>query len=314
MRKNQLARRNLDKTERDVWIREMRAEGWTQQAVADELGITKQRVGQIEKGSKETLRPDQPSPRPAPAEDEEKAELRRQVAYYEERARQDEKIGQEAKKRIAALELELEAERDFPPHTVERVVEKPSEIDREIIERLADQRAASKIAEAEERMKAAAERERELDEDFNHSLAELEEAYSVKEKALEATKRQMTASAAAKLDVEELEKQKRRLETELSGLRTELDAERADAETARRFRKFMKALEESAWALAAIKEQIAISPRMCGLTALELAGYVASIRLFRPFVDSMGELLDGLMQKCGYENTVTERGLHIVEN
>ncbi|MDR0615621.1 MAG: helix-turn-helix domain-containing protein, partial [Synergistaceae bacterium] len=61
MRRNQLARRNLDKAERDQWIKELRAGGWTQQAVADELGITKQRVGQIEKGSKEILLPDQRS-------------------------------------------------------------------------------------------------------------------------------------------------------------------------------------------------------------------------------------------------------------
>lgn len=48
MRKNQLARRNLTKEERDQWIREMRAEGMTQKEVAEVVGLERSAVAKIE--------------------------------------------------------------------------------------------------------------------------------------------------------------------------------------------------------------------------------------------------------------------------
>ena len=44
MRLNQLSRRNLDKDERERWIKELHEEGWTQAEIGEAVGITQQGV------------------------------------------------------------------------------------------------------------------------------------------------------------------------------------------------------------------------------------------------------------------------------
>jgi transcriptional regulator with XRE-family HTH domain len=302
MRKNQLARRNLDKAERDQWIKEMREDGWTQQSIADELQISRGRVAQIEK----MLIANNPDQHSQNLNKDELLSLRL-------RAEEAEKRSESLKKEIdAKVKARVDAMRE--DYEKKLAAFKGAGVDREVVERLADERAAKKVAEAEARIKAAAEKEREMDEDFRLETEQLEADYRLKEKALEekleSTMREMTAAAAAKLDIEELKKQKRHLEIELRGIRVELEAEKSDAEISRRVRKLMKSIEDATDVAAIVKNQVAASPTLCGLSSYEIAGYVAMFDLFIPAVEEARDILDGLLRGDAHGKG---RGLHVVE-
>jgi ParB-like chromosome segregation protein Spo0J len=90
-------RRHLTKLQKIEMAIDLCEQGWTQKRVASALGVAQQTVSAWLKDITKNSNPDQPSPKPAPAEDTEKAELRKQVSYYENLARRlerekDEKI------------------------------------------------------------------------------------------------------------------------------------------------------------------------------------------------------------------------------
>jgi ParB-like chromosome segregation protein Spo0J len=118
MRANQLARRNLDRQERDQWIAELRAEGWTQKAIADELEISRGRVGQIERKMVAITKPDQHSPN---LNKDDLLTLKLQL--------------DDASKREETLKSEIERLRAAEPRVIEKVVEKPVLPDAEELER-----------------------------------------------------------------------------------------------------------------------------------------------------------------------------------
>ena len=47
MRLNQLSRRNLDKDERERWIKELHEEGWTQAEIGEAVGMSQRGVGKV---------------------------------------------------------------------------------------------------------------------------------------------------------------------------------------------------------------------------------------------------------------------------
>jgi ParB/RepB/Spo0J family partition protein len=303
-------RRHLTREQKKELAVALREQGWTQERIAKVIGVERSTVSRWFVNFHIA---DQPSPKPAPAEDQEKAELRKQVAYYEDLTRRREiDLHKIAHDHDAKVKARVDAVRE--DYEKKLAALKGAGIDQEVVERLADEKAAKKIAEAEAKMKAAAEKARELDEDFRLETEQLEADYRLKEKALEekleSTMQEMSAAVAAKLDIEELERQKRHLEIELSGVRVELEAEKSDAEISRRIRKLMKSIEDAAGVATIVKNQIAASPTLCGLSSFEIAGYVSMFDLFIPAAEEARDILDGLL--CGDAHG-KGRGLYVVE-
>jgi transcriptional regulator with XRE-family HTH domain len=136
IRKNQLARRNLDKAERDQWIKEMRDGGWTQQAIADELQISKGRVSQIEK-SLIAKHADQHSPKPESVENREKAELRQQIEYYERLTKTQEQDLAQVKKVLETIKDDRDRAENSRRELTKQVAEMRSQVP-QVIEKIVE--------------------------------------------------------------------------------------------------------------------------------------------------------------------------------
>jgi ParB-like chromosome segregation protein Spo0J len=147
MRTNQLSRRNLDKTERDLWIRELREEGWTQKEIAGAVGVTRQRVGQVV--AKASNFPDENSDNSTPTENLE-AIIREKV---QERVTQLEALYQEKQSRAIAERVKLEqdaaAKRLAEIEAKLAVAESAQTIDQNVIDKLVAEKTAEKISELE---------------------------------------------------------------------------------------------------------------------------------------------------------------------
>ena len=235
MEDNQLARRNIDVQVRNAWIKKRREEGWTQQKIADAVGISQKRVSQIEKGLEVTSNPDLHSPslnqddlltlKTRLADEEKKTEN-----LKNENDRLREESEQQAKSRLSEIDAGVKARtdamrEDYEKRLAENIAkQKPAEIDMALVEEMARQLAAEKIAESEEAAKRADAARVFHDEQWKH----LQEVRETDKKNLQARldeKTQELEEAARKhLDLEKLRSEYDALATKKRHLEAEMKA------------------------------------------------------------------------------------------
>jgi predicted transcriptional regulator len=273
MRKNQIARRNLDKAERDQWIKEMRDEGWTQQAIADELRITKGRVSQVEK-SLIAKHADQPSPKATPAEDKEKMALKEEVAYYAKLFKEQEQQLSELARTKKAFE-EMAFDRNQAREEV-RAMAKELEVLKnsasepqsvQIVKVVDDAVTSEKLAEIEsQRLQMEKEWERKCKD-----LKDAREADKAQlQETLDRKKAEIDAASRMQLDIAELENEKRLLENKKRSLEAEIKSASIVEKIQRRLRDEHDAFTHGAAVLQIVTNEILERDDCAGLSVEDL--------------------------------------------
>ena len=218
------------------------------------------------------LHPDQPLPKP-PSEDKEKNELRKQIAYYEELARQDEKVRQEA-------------------------------IDREVKRRVAEtveKRERRQEAEAGRReLSERLEYEGKMRSEFKEKEAKLQREFEIKESALQARidakMKQIDEASKLKVDVTSLQREQQTLVSELAGLRLEIEQEKESLNVREQMKKALGAGLAAATVMGLVDKMIAKSSDFCGLSAEDMERYIGKLEEIVSYSSESINTLKGLME------------------
>jgi hypothetical protein len=111
----------------------------------------------------------------------------------------------------------------------------------------------------------------------------------------------------AGLDIQELEKQKGRLQFEIANLQSDLEAEARAENVRKQFRKAAGGLVNILSAIELINDRIMNDPVFCRLTADEIALFRSDIYRINEATGQAMTLADELLQKFQ-----KEAGLHVV--
>jgi transcriptional regulator with XRE-family HTH domain len=294
MRKNQLSRRNMEKSERDQCIRELRAEGWTQKEIAEAVGVSKSTIIRSTKVSNATS---ENSDKSTPTENLE--------AIIAERVAEKEKAFEAERQRY---QKELEAtKKQTEPVIIEKEIVKP------VVDPELEKRVKEKEAELDRRM-AELDEEKEINNQaYESNLETLRENFAAHEKLLKKELQQKVAeigeAAKAGLDVKQLSEEKQKLMIEIDTLKKDLDNEVRAEDIRKNFRKADEGIGHSLHILELIQDRILEDPVFCRLSVDELA--LTRDRLFY-----LGGTANRAMEKVNelIQKIQGGAGLHVIKN
>jgi ParB-like chromosome segregation protein Spo0J len=273
-----IKRRHLTKDQKKELALALREQGWTQERIASVFEVTHQTISNWLKSAK-ICNLDQPSPKPSP-EDKEKTELKKQVAYYEELTRQDEKIRQEA-------------------------------IDREVKRRVAEieeKRERRREAEASRRkLNDRLEYEGKMHSEFKEKEAKLQREFEIKESALQARidakMKQIGEASKLKVDVTSLQKEQQMLVSELAGLRLEIEQEKESLNVREQMKKALGAGLAAATVMGLVDKMISKSSDFCGLSADDMERYIGKLEEIVSYsnesINALRSLIEQVSQRGG---------------
>jgi ParB-like chromosome segregation protein Spo0J len=291
-----IKRHHLTKEQKKELALALREQGWTQERIASVFEVTQQTICNWFKNTKicntdqsspieeigsatpngvsQMGHPDQPSPNPS-SEDREKTELKKQVAYYEELARQDEKVRQEAIEREVKL----------------RVAE------------MEEKRERRREAEASrQKLNDRLEYEGKMQGEFKEKEAKLQREFEIKESALQARidakMKQIGEASKLKVDVTSLQKEQRILVSELAGLRLEIEQEKESLNVREQMKKALGAGLASATVMGLVDKMISKSSDFCGLSVEDMERYIGKLEEIVSYSNESINTLRSLMERA----------------
>jgi ParB-like chromosome segregation protein Spo0J len=273
-----IKRRHLTKDQKKELALALREQGWTQERIAGVMEVDQRTIGRWLENFRQMPNPDQPSPKSAPPEDKEKAELRRQVEYYEKRDKEQEK------QRVAEIDAKVKARVDAMREDYEKrlaaEVRKAGAGQAEI-DRLVERRAAEKIAELEKARREADAERVSFEREHEKKLAALKESDERREKTfnerLGRKLKEIDEAAKTGLDLTRLKDELEGLRIESGRLKRKIDDERESLNVRAKMKKILSAVVPVITLSAVVSETVAGSPGYCGLTVEDMEAYVSEI-------------------------------------
>jgi plasmid maintenance system antidote protein VapI len=269
MEENQRGRRNWSKETKKRYIERRLARGDTHQAIAEKVGVTRQRVSQIVKEANNlpSENSDKLQPSLTPTQNLEVIIAERVKKELEARDALERQRKKDAKRRFNVERQKHEEEVEI----LRQKLEDAKKIDQKVIDDLVASKTAARLAEIEDEKETLERRSAEMQKRHNDIDAELSKRREALESQVASKIREIEKASAVNKDVDELEKERTRLAEELNDLRSRIEGERENAKIREKIRSLEKtAVYQIPTLIFMLKDKVEVSPNACGLTVEEL--------------------------------------------
>ena len=220
------------------------------------------------------------------------------IANFRNRAEEAEKVAVDLKNEIERLRAEK-------PPVVEKIVEKPAEVDQAAIEKLVAERTAEKLAELEAE-------QANLDGEHQKRMAKLEELYKDRESVLrdlhDHKMKEIDEAAQAGLDVDVKKRELAGLAIQLEELNRKVEQDRESLEVRTKMKKVMSSVQDCSRSYAIVRRSFQKSSNACGLPVEDFEQYIEEIS---NLIDDSREVVVILREQI--EKIRKGAGLHVVE-